>query len=285
MFDNVCKFMAETRSSDFATWLLGEPIPLTELKPSELSLEPIRADALILLQSERLVLHIEFQVAPDKTMPFRMADYRLRVHRRFPDKEMRQVVIYLVPSTSELVFQTSFTISGMTHEFEVIRLWERSPEEFQQLPGLLPFAALAKTNDQAGTLRQVAQQIESISDRRLQSNVAASSAILAGLVLEQGVIQRIFRSDVMKESVIYQEIRAEAIAEGEQIGEQRGEQRGQHNEARSLLLRLLSKKFGTLSDRYQTQITNLPLEQMESLSEALLDFTGIADLDRWLTEN
>ena len=89
----------------------------------------------------------------------------------------------------------------------------------------------------------------------------------------------------MKESVIYQEIRAEAIAEGEQIGEQRGVQRGQHNEARSLLLRLLTKKFGTLSDRYQTQIINLPLEQMESLSEALLDFTSITDLDRWLTEN
>ncbi len=48
---------------------------------------------------------------------------------------------------------------------------------------------------------------------------------------------------------------------------------------------ILSKKFGTLSDRYQTQITNLPLEQMESLSEALLDFTSITDLDCWLTEN
>ncbi len=33
-----------------ASWLLGEPITLTELSPKELSLEPIRADALILLQ-------------------------------------------------------------------------------------------------------------------------------------------------------------------------------------------------------------------------------------------
>jgi hypothetical protein len=39
------------------------------------------------------------------------------------------------------------------------------------------------------------------------------------------------------------------------------------------------------SDRYQTQIANLSLEQMETLSEALLDFTNITDLDRWLTEN
>jgi predicted transposase YdaD len=87
----------------------------------------------------------------------------------------------------------------------------------------------------------------------LQSNVVAASAILAGLVLKQDVVQRIFRSEMMKESVIYQEIRAEAIAEGRQEGRQEGQQ----NEARLLLLRLLSKRFGTLSDRYQTQISNL----------------------------
>jgi predicted transposase YdaD len=26
MFDNICKFLAETFPRDFATWLLGEPI-------------------------------------------------------------------------------------------------------------------------------------------------------------------------------------------------------------------------------------------------------------------
>ncbi len=57
MFDLFCKFLAENFSTDFATWLLGEPITLTELSPTELSLEPIRADALILLQSDQTVLH------------------------------------------------------------------------------------------------------------------------------------------------------------------------------------------------------------------------------------
>ncbi len=60
MFDSICKFLAETFSTDFTTWLLGELVELTELSPSELSLEPIRVDALILRQSEQVVLHIEF---------------------------------------------------------------------------------------------------------------------------------------------------------------------------------------------------------------------------------
>jgi predicted transposase/invertase (TIGR01784 family) len=72
MFDNVCKFLAESFSRDFATWLLDEPITLPELSPSELSLEPIRADALILLQSDEIVLHLEFQTRPKADIPFRM---------------------------------------------------------------------------------------------------------------------------------------------------------------------------------------------------------------------
>jgi predicted transposase/invertase (TIGR01784 family) len=87
MFDNVCKFLAESFSTDFASWLLGEAVTLTELSPSELSLEPIRADALILLQSDQLVLHLEFQTLPKAEIPFRMNDYRLRVYRKFPISE------------------------------------------------------------------------------------------------------------------------------------------------------------------------------------------------------
>lgn len=36
-------------------------------------------------------------------MLFRMADYALRVFRRFPQKRLVQVVIYLRPTDSELV--------------------------------------------------------------------------------------------------------------------------------------------------------------------------------------
>lgn len=110
MFDNVCRFLAESFSADFATWLLGESITLTQLSPSELSLEPIRADALILLQSDEIVLHIEFQTEAKAEIPFRMTDYRLRVYRRFPHKRMHQVLIYLQPTTSELVQQTAFVL-------------------------------------------------------------------------------------------------------------------------------------------------------------------------------
>jgi predicted transposase YdaD len=114
MLDTAGKFLIEAFSADFATWLLGQPMALIELSPTELFLEPIRADALI--------------------------------------------------------------------------------------------------------LRQVATQTEPLPNRRDQSNVAASTAISAGLLLETAIIQRILRQEMMQDSVIYQDIKAEGRQDGLQVG-------------------------------------------------------------------
>ncbi len=252
MFDNTCKFIAEMYSPDFATWLLGEPITLTKLSPTELSLEPIRADALILLQSDEVVLHIEFQTKPDDDMPFRMADYRLRVYRRFPKKRMHQVVIYLDKTESEKVYQTTFTAGSLRHEFSVIRLWEQPPEVFLAAPGLLPFAVLSATENKVATLQQSSAAVDKIADRRKQSNIAAASAILAGLVLEQEVIRRLFRKDIMRESVIYQQIKTE------------GEEEGSDKKARQIAVNMLAE--GMTVDAI-ARVTGLSIEVVQQLQQ------------------
>jgi predicted transposase/invertase (TIGR01784 family) len=280
MFDNISKFLIEQYASDFARWLIGEPVALTELSPSELSLEPIRADALVLLQSAEVVLHCEFQTDPDATMPFRMADYALRLFRRFPQKRLVQVVVYLRPTDSELVQQTSFAANRLSHQFDVVRLWEQPTALFFQYPGLLPYAALSQASNRAAVLRDVAAAIEALPDRRQQSNLAAASAILAGLVLDKQVIQRVLRRELMQESVIYQELREEARAEARQ--EVRQEM--QLSIERDLIIRLLSRKVGEIPTATRAQIEDLTLAQIESLGEALLTFATLSDLNDWLAK-
>ncbi|MEH2002373.1 MAG: Rpn family recombination-promoting nuclease/putative transposase [Nostoc sp.] len=258
MFDNVCKFLAESFSGDFATWLLGEPITLTQLSPSELSLEPIRADALILLQSDEIILHLEFQTAPKADIPFRMNDYRLRAYRKFPHKRMRQVVIYLKPTDSELVYQTEFVLENSLHRFEVIRLWEQPTEVFFNSPGLLPFAALSQTNDQTRTLEEVAQVIEALNDTRIRSNVAASTAVLAGLVLNKDVIKRILRSDIMRESVIYQDILQKGLAQGLE----QGLEQGIEQKAQEIAIKMINKGINL---EMIVDVTGLTVEQVQKL--------------------
>ena len=267
-FDSVCKFIAENFTTDITTWLLGESVELASLESSELLTSPIYADSLVLLESQSLVLQIEFQVEPKREIPFRMADYAMRAYRRFPEKQLRQVVVYLRRSQSPLVAQTTFERGVTRHSFEVIRIWEQPVGRFQELPGLLPFAVLGQTSDPVGMLRQVSERIEEIGDPVVRADVAASAAILAGLVLDKQLVQSVLREDVMKESVIYQDI------------EQRGRTKGEL----SLVLRQLKHRFGALSPALKEQIEGLPLTALEDLGEALLDFPRESDLLAWLQE-
>jgi predicted transposase YdaD len=130
----------------------------------------------------------------------------------------------------------------------------------------LPFAILAQAEEQENLLRQIAQKIEQISDSREQSNLAASTAILAGLVLNKDIIQQLLRKDIMKESVIYQEIKGE----------------GRQEEAINLLLRQLNRRIGEISAELSANIQSLSLESLENLGEALLDFQSVEDLEQWL---
>jgi predicted transposase/invertase (TIGR01784 family) len=260
MIDNICKFLAETFPTDFASWLLGEAIALTTLKPSELSVEPIRADSVIFLQSSKIILHIEFQTEANKNIPFRMADYRLRLYRQFADTEIYQVVIYLTPSQSPFVYENTFNAGELNHKFNVIRLWEQPTEIFQKYRGLLPFATLSQTDNPEETLRQVAKQIENIADKQVQSNVAASTAIISGIALSQEIIQRLLRSEIMKESVIYQAILREGIAEGEA----KGKAEGKAEATNQLALNMLRSN---LAIDLVVQITGLSLKQVQKLQK------------------
>jgi len=266
MFDNVCKFLAENFKDDFAQWLLGYPITLTELKPTELSLQPIRADSLILLQSEDLILHIEFQTDTDETIPFRMIDYRLRVYRRYPNKDMRQVVVYLRKTSSELVQEKTFRLSKTYHEFEVIRLWEQPTEQFFNKQGLLPFAVLSETENPKMVLTEVAQRVETEANQSTKSNLLAASGILAGLILNQETINQILRSNIMRESVIYQEILKEGEIKGEIKGENRGIQKGKLEGKIEVALNLLNKN---MTIEQVVELTGLSSELIEGLKKDL----------------
>jgi predicted transposase/invertase (TIGR01784 family) len=258
MYDNTCRFLAEHFSADFASWLLGKSVTLTELQPSELSLDPIRADALIFLESDEETLHIEFQTLPKDNIPFRILDYRVRGYRREPTKPMRQVVIYLKQSPSPLVYQTSFTMERTRHEFEVIRLWEQPASLFLEYPGLLPFAVLGQSTDAEETLRQAAQRVDRMADPVTQANLMAASGILAGLKLEDEIIYRILRRDIMQESTVYRSILAE--------GEIKGEERKQ----REIVINLLRR--GVAIDIIAPS-TGLSVEEIQQLQQQLNEST------------
>ncbi|OCQ91432.1 hypothetical protein BCD67_23770 [Oscillatoriales cyanobacterium USR001] len=109
---------------------------------------------------------------------------------------------------------------------------------------------------------QVAQAVEAIGDRQMQSNIAAASCVLAGLVLKNDVIKQILRSDIMRESVVYQEI----LAEGEAKGEAKGKAEGKAEATRKFATNLL--RMG-MSLAKIAEATELTIEEVQVLQNEL----------------
>ena len=74
----------------------------------------------------------------------------------------------------------------------------------------------------------------------------------------------------LKETRVYREIKEE------------GREEGREEATVNLIVRLLTKRFGEISPEMRSVISGLPLPILEDLSEALLDFTSMADLQSWL---
>jgi predicted transposase/invertase (TIGR01784 family) len=272
-FDNLCKLLSEKYPDCFAKWVLGSEQSTVEVLKTELSIEPIRADSVTFLQLQGRILHLEFQTKLESNppLPLRMLDYWVRLHRlyRLP---VTQVVVLLLPPAEATIIETAFALESTRHEYRVIRLWEQDPTELLNDPALLPLASLAASTTSEALLQNVAQRVTQLDPVR-RREVSSYVQILAGLKFEKGFIQQMFREGMMRESVIYQDILQE--------GRQEGRQEGKLEEARSLILRQLTRQVGTLPQTLQLQFDALSINELENLGEALLDFRQLIDLESW----
>ena len=279
-YDNICKYLAEEYPAEFVRWLSGEETSASDITvlKTELSVEPIRADSLTLLQTANQILHIEFQTLPSSNppLPFRMLDYWVRLKRLYWCP-VEQVVIFLKSTNSETVFVSQFTDTNTTHRYRVIRIWEQDPAPLLTNPALLPFASLARSDSPTTLLEQVAAQVDRIEEPRKRGSLAACVEVLAGLRFDKDFIRQLFTEELMQESVIYQDIL--------QKGLQQGLQQGRQEEALSLLMRQLTRRFGKVDPQWQERVRGLSLVQLEELSEALLDFERVTDLTIWLDDH
>ncbi|MDG2990297.1 Rpn family recombination-promoting nuclease/putative transposase [Candidatus Synechococcus calcipolaris G9] len=83
-----------------------------------------------------------------------------------------------------------------------------------------------------------------------------------------------FTATELHKTRFYQEIKEE----GERIGEQRGRQEGEL----TLILRLLTRRLGTVPEALRLRLENLSVLQLETLVDVLLDFQCFSDLQLWL---
>uniref|UniRef100_B8HK69 DUF4351 domain-containing protein n=1 Tax=Cyanothece sp. (strain PCC 7425 / ATCC 29141) TaxID=395961 RepID=B8HK69_CYAP4 len=99
------------------------------------------------------------------------------------------------------------------------------------------------------------------------------------LTLEMGDVLETEEEELMATlSQAYLEWEQKTREQGLQQGLQEGLEQGK----KSLILSLLTRRFGELPEGLRLQIDRLNLSQLDSLGETLLDFSSLTDLQTWL---
>ncbi len=272
-YDSILKFLIDEYTKPILTWLLNREInDKIEMLPTELNIEPIRADGVFFLQVGDTIIHLEFQTRPksEPPLPLRMLDYWVRLYRLYKlyekNYELEQVIIFLRQDTSEKVFEESFQVGNTTHHYRVIRIWECDPTPLLLQPELLPLAVLAKSEKPEMLLSEVAQKVKAIDNQRQKSNIAACVELLAGINYSEELIKMYLHDDILQESVTYQRILSDGFEKGEI----------------SLVSRQLKKRFGEISETIKPRLNILSVEQLELFGESLFDFESFEDAITWL---
>ena len=125
---------------------------------------------------------------------------------------------------------------------------------------------LTKSEEQIIRLREVAKRLDTIENPGVRANLMAATAVFAGLVMEPEMIKTILRSDIMKESAFYQDI----LQEGRQEGRQEGEV--------ALLMRLLVKRFGNISESIESRLTQASIADLELWGDRILEAKTLTDI-------
>ncbi|MDJ0842691.1 DUF4351 domain-containing protein [Crocosphaera sp.] len=113
-------------------------------------------------------------------------------------------------------------------------------------------------------------KINNIEDVEQRQVLGSCTGILAGLRFDKILVNTLFQEDIMKGSVIYQDIL------------EKGKKKGEIEEALKLVMLLLNQQFSNLEERFTNKIQTLSLNDLEDLAMSLLDFKDINDLDAWL---
>jgi predicted transposase/invertase (TIGR01784 family) len=81
----------------------------------------------------------------------------------------------------------------------------------------------------------------------------------------------------LKQTRFYQDV----FSEGQEEGMERGMKKGE----KTILQKLLHRRFGLLPDDIQQSLERLDMNRLEKLSDVILDLASLTELKTWLAEN
>jgi predicted transposase/invertase (TIGR01784 family) len=252
--------------------LLGEPLEKAEgyqFKSVEVKEKAFRFDGIFMPDNEEKPIYfaeVQFQAKPEFYWEF-ITEINLYLNQYKPKQDWQAVAIF--PTRSLDVKELTNYQQELVDSGRIKRIYLDEMPSGSIGMGLIELILSQETQAPAivkNLMDRTKTEISNNSEREGIIDLLETVLLSKFSKLSRKEIEAMFLVSDIKQTRVYQE----AIEEGEK------------KEAKNLLLRLVSKRFGKLQDAQIQTINKLTIEKLEELGEALLDFGDVNDLDEWL---
>lgn len=232
-----------------------------------------------------LLIHLEIQGRPEKHFNQRIYVYNYRLFERHNCEVISLVVLTGARGARVGQYEVARWGFRLLCEFPVVRITDYRGREAELLASRNPFALvvltqlklLAAKGDAEKKLAAKRELIRALARRGFGRKKMWGLAKFIDLVvvlppeLDERLKDEIAADEEVKKKMPY-------VSMWERWGIATGKQKGKQE----LVLRLLTHKLGALDEKLKARLEQLPVEKLDQLGEALLDFTGPQDLEKWL---
>ncbi|KYC36707.1 hypothetical protein WA1_44310 [Scytonema hofmannii PCC 7110] len=236
---------------------------------------------------EWVLIHIEVQAQEDSDFAERMYVYSSRIYSKYK-KKVVSIAVLGDDNPNWKPSQFGYSLFGyrLNVEYPVIKLLDDQQQQSQLSASNNPFAMVVLAHLAALNTR---------SDRTLrkQEKLALVQRLYSMEFEEQDILNLFAFLDWMLtlpldlEAEFRQEVKQLEVRQAMKYVtsvERSGIETGKKEHALSLIVRLLNRRVGNVDDTIVNRLRGLSVEELDTLGEALLDFTSMADLTNWLEQ-
>jgi hypothetical protein len=237
-------------------------------------------------QSAFFLIHVESQASSRADFPLRMFTYFARLHEKYK-LPVYPVVIFSY-DTPKIPAPNQYTVAfpGETVlqlTYKTIQLNRLSWRPFLQKPNAVASALMAKMKiapQDRGKVRN--ECLRMLANLKLDP---ARSKLIGGFIDAYLTLtaeeMKQYEREFAKLAPEEQEERMELVSSWER----KGIEQGLHEGKEGLVIRMLTRRFGSVAPQVTQRLDELPVDQLDELGVALLDFASVADLEAWLSRH
>ncbi len=239
-----------------------------------------------------VLVHVEVQSSRDPEFAERMFTYRYRIRDRYR-RPVASLAVLVDDSPSWRPDSFHEELWGSSHHcsFPAVKLLdyqERIPE-LLQAPSPIALAVVAQLRSldsrRDGDLRyRWKRELVWLLYRRGYSReqVLGLFEFIDWLIALPATLELEFQQDLQ---ALEQELGMPYITSVERMGIEKGREEGLQQGEAKVLLRLLSRRYGTLSPALVSRLQQLTTEQLDTLADVMDDFGSVEDLSVWLEQH